>query len=134
MKHIEIVPQSHVHKAWALCGDFVAKAMEHAKGECTTDQLKMQIAQGYNHLMVYLEDNVPVGAVVFYLQQAPNANIFYINAIGGKTSKEHTDQMFDYARTQGCTMVRGSARESVARLWRMKYGFTSPYVTVEKLL
>jgi len=42
--------------------------------------------------------------------------------------------MFAYAKQNGATAVRGSARESVARLWRQKYGFESIYITVEKRL
>ena len=134
MKSIQLVPIEFVHQAWEKCGDFIANAMEHAKGECTVDQLKAQIITGHQKLMVYLDDKEIVGAVVFHFTNSPNARIFYINAIGGKTCKEHTEQMFDYARLNGCTCVRGSARESVARLWRQKYGFESIYITVEKKL
>lgn len=134
MKTIEIVPQEYIHQAWEVCGKFIEDAMEHAKGECTVDQLKMQVVQGSSHLMLYRDEDKIVGAVVFYFRNSPNARIFYISAIGGKTSQEHTDQMFAYAKAGGATLVRGSARESVARLWKMKYGFESIYITVEKKL
>lgn len=134
MNSIEIVPTEFVHQAWHYCSKFILDAMKHAKGECTAEQLLMQLAQGSNLLMLYREDDEIVGAVVGYFITAPNARIFYINAIGGKTSEEHTQKMFEYAKANGATRVRGSARESVARLWRMKYGFESIYTTVEKVL
>jgi hypothetical protein len=134
MKTISIVPVEYIHQAWAKVGKCIEGAMEHAKGECTAEQLKLQVVHGSNQLLVFLEEKEIVGAVVFHYNNTPNARIFYINAIGGKTSKEHTDLMFEYAKQHGATTVRGSARESVARLWRQKYGFESIYITVEKKL
>lgn len=134
MKTIQLVPVEFVHQAWEKCGGMIEAAMAHAKGECTADQLKVQLLNGSHQLMVFLEDNEIVGAVEYHFTNCPNDRIFYINAIGGKTSKEHTEQMFQYAKANGATTVRGSARESVARLWRQKYGFESIYIIVEKRL
>jgi hypothetical protein len=131
---IQLVPIEFIHQALQKCGNYIEKAMLHAKGECTYDQLKAQMVNGTQQLLLFLEDTDIVGAVVFHFSNAPNARIFYINAIGGKTTKEHTEQMFQFAKAHGATCVRGSARESVARLWRQKYGFESIYITVEKQL
>lgn len=134
MKAIEIVPIHYIHQAWEKCGHLIEKAMAHAKGECTAEQLKVMLVDGTHQLMVYLEDKEIVGAVEFYFENTPNDRIFYINAIGGVTSKEHTEQMFNYAKAFGATTVRGCARESVARLWKQKYGFENIYIMVEKRL
>jgi hypothetical protein len=134
MKTISIVPVEYIHQAWAKVGKFIEAAMEHAKGECTADQLKVMLTNNQHQLMLFMEDKEPVGAVEFHFSNFPNDRVFYINAIGGKTCQEHTDMMFDFARLHGATTVRGSARESVARLWRQKYGFESIYITVEKRL
>lgn len=134
MNQIYVVPLQFVHHAWEKAGKFIEKGMEHAKGECTADQLKVFLIQGQHQLMLFLEDEKVVGAVEFMFEEAPNDRIFYINAIGGKTTKEHTDQMFQWAKLNGATTVRGCARESVARLWRMKYNFESIYIMVEKRL
>ena len=134
MKTIQLVPIEFIHQAWEKCGEFITNAMEHAKGECTAEQLKVFLVQGQHQLLVFLEDNKIVGAVEFMFDDTPNDRIFYINAIGGKTTKEHTDQMFAFAKSAGCSAVRGCARESVARLWRQKYDFESIYIMVEKRL
>lgn len=134
MNTIQLVPIEYIHQALQKCGNYIENAMLHAKGECTYDQLKAQMVNGTQQLLLFLEDKEIVGAVVFHFSNAPNARIFYINAIGGKTTKEHTDLMFQFAKAQGATCVRGCARESVARLWRQKYGFDSIYITVEKQL
>lgn len=133
-KNIYIVPQQFVQKAWEKAGKFIEAGMSHAKGECTAEQLKVFVVLGQHQLMLFLEDTEVVGAVEFAFEDTPNDRIFYINSIGGKTTKEHTEQMFAWARANGATTVRGCARESVARLWRMKYGFESIYIMVEKRL
>lgn len=133
-KTIAIVPIEFLHQAWSKCGHMIEAAMEHAKGECTSDQLKVFLQNGEHHLMLFMEDSEIVGAVEFMFNNSPNDRIFYINAIGGKTSQEHTKQMFDWAKSNGATTVRGCARESVARLWKMKYDFESIYIMVEKRL
>lgn len=133
-KRVEIVPIEYVQQIWGQVGHWIDAAMDHAKGECTTDQLRVYLASGTNQLMVYVDDDKIVGAVQFSWNTSPNDRIFYIVAIGGKTSPEHTEQMFNWARSMGATTVRGCARESVARLWRMKYGFDEIYRMVEKRL
>lgn len=134
MTTIQIVPIQYISQAWEKCGHMIEAAMAHAKGECTAEQLKIYLIQGQHELMVFLEGTEIVGAVEFMYNNTPNDRIFYINAIGGKTTKEHTEQMFQFAKANGCTTVRGCARESVARLWRQKYDFESIYIMVEKRL
>jgi len=133
-KRVEIVPLEYVQQIWTKVGPWIESAMDHAKGECSAEQLRVYLANGSNQLMVYVEDEEVVGAVQFTWNVAPNDRIFYIVAIGGKTSPEHTEQMFNWAKVRGATTVRGCARESVARLWRMKYGFEEIYRMVEKRL
>lgn len=134
MKSIDVIHQNYVAQVWPLVDDYIQNAMAHAKGECTADQLKVNLTNNTNFLMIYLDADKIVGAVIFEWNNLPNDRIFYINAIGGKTSKEHTEMMFNWAKSRGATTVRGCARESVARLWRIKYGFDEIYRMVEKRL
>lgn len=134
MKTIDVIPREFIAQIWPKVAGFIGDAMAHAKGECSAEQLKVLLVRGEHQLMIYLDDDEIVGAVELEWQNAPNDRIMFINAIGGKTSPEHTALMFDWAKLNGATTVRGCARESVARLWRMKYGFESIYITVEKRL
>lgn len=134
MKAIDVIPREYVAQSWGKVDGFIRAAMDHAKGECDVSHLKLWCISGQNQLLVFLEENKIVGAVVYYMEDMPNDRIFYISAIGGKTTPEHTQAMFDWAISQGATCVRGCARESVARLWRMKYGFEEIYRMVEKRL
>lgn len=134
MKSIDVIHPNYIAQIWPLVDQFIQNAMSHAKGECTAEQLKVNLVDESLQLMVYVDNDRIVGAVIFEWNNLPNDRIFYINAIGGKTSREHTKMMFDWAKSKGATTVRGCARESVARLWRIKYGFNEIYRMVEKRL
>ena len=134
MQDIYVVPREQVQVAWNKVGHMIESAMSHAKGECTAEQLRVFLCQGTSFLTCFVEDNEIVGALVFRFNTTPNHRIFYIDAIGGKTTQAHTEKMMQFARENNCTVMRGSARESVARLWRQKYGFNEIYRIVEKAL
>jgi N-acetylmuramic acid 6-phosphate (MurNAc-6-P) etherase len=134
MKDIYIVPLNEVQIAWKQVGHYIEAAMEHAQGECNAEQLKVYLSLGTNFLMVFLEDGEIVGATVFKINPNPNERVFYLVAVGGKTTVEHFEKMYEYARSQGCTTVRYSCRDSVARLSRMKHGFDKIYNVMEKKL
>lgn len=131
---IEIIHPNYLAQIWPKVSEMIDSAMNYAKGEITTDQLKVFLSRGEYQLMVYVDDNKIVGAVVIEWINYPNDRVMFINAIGGKTTKEHVEQMFNWAKANGATSVRGSAHKAVARLWRMKYGFQTIYYTVERRL
>lgn len=133
-KNIYIVPQQFVQKAWEKAGKFIEAGMEHAKGECNADQLRVYLANGEHTLMLFLEGQEIVGAVEFIIDASPMDRIFYINSLGGKASKEHFGMMYEWAKQNGCTTIRGCVRESMVRYGRMKHGFEPIYTMVEKRL
>ena len=134
MKSIQLVPLEFVHQVWERYGHFIESAMEHAKGECTADQLKVYLMSGSHSLLAFMEDNEIVALVEYHFNNAPGARIFFINALGGKTCKEHMEMMYEFAKKNGATHIRYACRESVARLSIMRYGFSKIYETVEKKL
>lgn len=131
---IEILNPNYLHQFWPTVEPMLARAMEHAKGEITLEQLKVYLSDGTYQLILFIDGELVFGAVAYEWTNYPNDRCFYILAIGGKTSSECVSQMFGYAKSQGATTVRGSAHKSVARLWRMKYGFETIYYMVEKRL
>tara|TARA_R110000796_G_scaffold145458_1_gene262066 strand:+ start:1227 stop:1424 length:198 start_codon:yes stop_codon:yes gene_type:complete len=60
MNTITIVPIEFIHQAWEKVGKWVEDAMEHAKGECTADQLKVSLINGSHQLMLFLK-TLPFG-------------------------------------------------------------------------
>jgi hypothetical protein len=132
--NIDIIHPNYVPQIWPVVGEMIDRAMQHAKGEINTDQLKVFLARGEHQLMVFVDDLKIIGAIAFEWINYPNDRVMHINAIGGKTTPECVCKMFAWAKAQGATSVRGSAHESVARLWRMKYGMETIYYVVEKRL
>lgn len=131
---IDIVPANYIAQTWHKVSHMLDRAMEHAKGEINLDQLKVYLTRGEYQLMIYLADGEIIGALAIEWINYPNDRVMFINAIGGKTRAECVNKMFEWAKLNGATSVRGSAHESVARLWKMKYGFNTIYYTVEKRL
>jgi hypothetical protein len=63
----------------------------------------------------------------------PNARVAFIIAIGGKfiSTPDSWAQFTDILRYNGATKVEGAARESIARLWALKFKFTEKYRIIE---
>ena len=134
MINIQIVPLEFLHNAWKQCEKFILKAVKYSNGDTNIEQMKVFLAQDIYKLMVFLEDDKVVAAVVFYYINLPSHRIFFIQALGGKTTKEHFDMMYKYAKATGASRVRYACRDSVARLSAIKHGFTKIYNTVERIL
>lgn len=134
MKNIYIVPQELIHQAWNRCKSMIMMACDYAPSDGVAEHMKVALTQGSAKLMLFIEDDDIVGAVCFCWKTTPAHRVFHITALGGKTTKEHADKMFEYAKQNGATVIRGEARESVARLWRQKYGFQEISRVVEKVL
>jgi hypothetical protein len=134
MRNIYVVPKELIQQAWSKAGHLIHAAMEYSGDGLTTDQVKVYLSLGSYQLLLFIEDEEIVGAVCFRWVDSPNDRTFFVVGLGGKTTKEHAEMMFEYARQNGGTSCKGAARESVARLWRMKYGFNEIYRVVEKKL
>lgn len=132
---IELLNPDYIHQFWPIIEPLLARGMEHAKGEMTIDQMKVFITIKTYHVLLMIDDSGAVIAVVIYkFVDNPNDRAFFIVNIAGKINRECVDQMFELAKSQGATSVRGTARESVARLWKMKFGFETIYRVVERKL
>lgn len=133
-KTIAIVPIEFIHQAWEKCKEFLEPAFDHAHGDYSIDMAKTYLSQEKHKLILFLENETIVGATIFSINISPTANTFYIQATGGKTTKEHMDKMFEYAKTLGATKVKACCRESVARLCRQRYKFKEIYTMIERNL
>lgn len=131
---IEIIHPNYISQVWPLVEAFFNACEPHGTGEITTNQMKVMLSRGEYQLMLFNGVDKPVGALVVSFINYPNTRVMFVHAIGGKTTKEHVIEMFQWAKSHGATAVRGQARESVARLWAMKYGFETISYNVEKRL
>lgn len=132
---IELLNPNYLHQFWPVVEPMLAKADKYSTGEISLEQMKVYLSDGEYKLILFINDeNITIGAVIYQWVSYPNERCFYVQAIGGKTNKECVEQMFKFAHSQGATIVRGAARPSVARLWKMKYGFETIFYMVEKRL
>lgn len=132
---IELLNPNYLHQFWPVVKPMLERANKHSTGEITLEQMKVYLSDGEFHLLLFIDDSdKTIGAVIYQWLIFPNERCFYVQAIGGKTNKPCVDAMFEFAQSQGATIVRGAARPSVARLWKMKYGFETIFYMVEKRL
>jgi hypothetical protein len=135
MSSIQIVPVQYIYTVWDKVSGYLEKGLEDSGGEYTVDQLKVYLVQGHNTLVLILNDEGEIkGALTIQWANYPNDRVAYITSIGGATYKEAWELFLDWLRIEGCSIVRGTAKESVARLWRMKFGCETRRVLTEKRL
>ena len=124
-----------IPQLWEKVGPMLSKALDTGAGEYNADQLKVILVNGHQTLLVVCDGEEIKGALTIAFEQYPNDRIAFITAIGGRVSdKEAWGQFEQWAKLNGCTKFRGAAFESVARLWRQKFGFKNRYILVEKEL
>lgn len=135
MRLHQITP-NYVHQTWPAVAGFLASALEHSTGEYDVDQLKVLVAQGNQLLIVVADDDGVHGALTVAPVVFPNMHVAYITAVGGRliSDKDLFEQFKSWCRSCGFTHIRGAARESVARLWRQRFGYREIYRTVEYAL
>jgi hypothetical protein len=131
---VKSVSVTFFHQTWPLVEHFLADALKWGEDDYTVEQAKTYLARGDWLLLVAVdEENSIHGAAAVNFNNMPNDRVAFITAIGGKliSSKEVFEQFCKLLKTYGATKVQGAARESVARLWAIKYGFKERYRIVE---
>lgn len=130
------VPASHIDAAWRDGAHQLSAAVERAAREITPDQLKMILSRG-ERMLLGLRDaatqDKPAAWAVVSVQQMPNIRVLYVYAIfaPGSTGPECMAQMSEFARQEGCSVIRGACDEAVQRLWERRFGARRVYATME---
>lgn len=134
--NVRQVDPRYIAQLWPEIGDMLSKALKTGAGEYNADQLKVMLVSGTQVLLVIEQEGKIRGAFSIAFENYPNDRIAFVTAIGGRAvcDQEAWQQFEHWARIQGCTKIRGAAYESVARLWRQKFGVESRYIIVEKNL
>jgi hypothetical protein len=133
---VQTVLPEHVHQIWDIVGPFFEAAALEGVGDCTADQLKLQLVSGANTLLVATKDGVIKGAAAMSVVTLPNHRVATIAAAGGRgiTDKDVLAQVVIWAKAQGATKIRAWAKDSQARLYRQKLGLNTATHVVEKLI
>ena len=127
---VQQVPLQYIHAAWPKVERFVASALEYSQGDYSLDQAKVLISQGHWAVFVAVDDNQEIqGAACVQFNNMPNDRVAFVVAIGGKliADKDTWEQFTSLLKVNGATYVEGAARESIARLWKAKFGFEEKY-------
>jgi len=134
---LQIVNPSYVCQIWPKIETMLSRSLEKGQNEYNIHQLKLYLTEGRNTLIIAENDTGEIiGACAVQFEKHPNDNICFINAIGGRMIAriDLFEMLCDWARSQGCTKIRGATVESTSRLWRQKIGFKEIYRIMEKPL
>jgi len=134
---IQPVLTQNVQQVWPLVERFIKSALDFSKGDYDAEHAKVYLSQGIWHLLVAVDDSGDIkGACTIEYINRPNSRVAMITAVGGKfvSTPEVFDQLRNIVKLNGATHIEGAARESIARLWKMKFGFAEKYKIVEVAL
>ena len=127
-----VVPTNHVHQFWDIAKGHLQKAIDTGNGEFTIDQLRQFVAQGNSELLLVMNDTTCECAFTIQWVNYPNDRVAYITYIGGITNHKCWEQFLTWVRNNGGTKVQGStAKESIVRLWKRKWGMKPKYTLME---
>ncbi len=130
-KLMHVQPQM-VDRAWKDGAHLLSTACDTSGGEVTGDQLKMLLSRGERTLFAIAENDEFVGWLVVRIDQLPNVRALHVCELyaPGATFEECREQLWDYARSNGCSEIRCSAKPAQARLYRQRWGFEPIYETL----
>jgi len=132
---IQPVFTQNVQQVWPLVERYIKNALDHSKGDYSAEHAKVYLAKGSWQLFVGVDEESGdiKGACTIEFINRPDDRVAFITAIGGRliSNEENFEQFQSVLRSYGATKIEGAARESIARLWKMKFGFAEKYRIVE---
>jgi hypothetical protein len=130
---IRHIPTEYCAQNWQFVEGFIKSAHRWGFGDYSVEQIKMYVTLGQWLLIVAIDESNNVhGAMTVSFINYPNDRVAYVTSVGGKliANKETFEQLSNLVKSLGATKIQGSARPSVARLWK-QFGFKERNVTVE---
>ena len=133
MKTLYVVPTNNIHQFWHLAEPHLQKAINESNGEFTIDQLRQFVSQGQSDLLLIMDkDNKCHCAFTVQWINYPNDRVAYITYLGGRTNNTSWEQFVIWVKNNGGTKIQGSTnKDSIVRLWRMKWGMKPKYTLME---
>lgn len=133
---VQVAAPNQVHQLWPVIEPFFKAAEKYSDGDCTVEQLKLQLVSGAQTLLVAVENNEIKGAAALSVVSLPNHRVAQITYMGGKdiVGDEAFNQVVAWAKSQGATKIRAWAKDAQARLYRQKVGLNTTTHVVEKLI
>ena len=133
MKILQYIFPSEINDIWDEVEKFIADGLEGST-EYEVEHAKQYLLNGNQSLLAMIENDKIVGAIVIEIGKFPKETIAFISSIGGSGTKDIWEQLTNWCKSQGATVIRGCASEAVFRLWRKQFNFENRYIVVEKKL
>jgi hypothetical protein len=135
MKSLSYIPRNYLDKFWDQIKDLLASGLQLCEGELDINQLRLLITQGHATVIVAtsIETDEIVGALAFEVVNYPNYRCANVISIGGHNlfSDEHDMEQFkSILKKAGISKIQGWCSPAIARMWKSKFNFTTPYTMV----
>lgn len=133
---VQVVAPNYVYQIWDRVEPYFLAAEVYGVGDCTTEQLKLQLVSGAQTLLVAVSEEGITGAAAISVTSLPNHRVAVLSAAGGAgiTNQEVLHQVEAWAKAQGATKLRVWAKDAQARLYKQKLGLEPASTVMEKLL
>ena len=126
--------REQLDKFWNLAEPFLKQGLIPSEGELDVKQLRLLAVQGQVQILIIMDfDNIVVGSIATEIVNYPNYKALNIVSYGGYdlfASEEDFEYLKDELRKAGFTKVQGWCKPAQARLFKSRYGFSTPYEMV----
>jgi len=135
MKQVQLVAPGHIHVVWPIIKDFLHNAIiNYNEADYDVEHLKVLLLKEFQLLFVVVEDTTIIGAYTVEIINYPNHKVAHTTCIGGRNVFDTTTikQYEDWCKNNGITKIRAYAKDSQARLFKIKLGLEKVTNVVEK--
>lgn len=134
---VRVIEPAYIYQIWHIVEPYFLAAEVYGVGDCTTEQLKLQLVSGAQTLVVAIDDESVIhGAAALSVYNLPNHRVAVITAAGGAgiTQTEVVEQVVALAKSQGATKLRMWAKDAQARLYKRKLKAEPVAIVMDVLL
>ncbi len=135
---VQAVDVRQVHQVWSMVEPMLEAAYDAAVGnpDCTLEQLKAQLANGVQVMLVATDGADITGVATIALVNYPNHRCATITAAGGRGITDGTivEQVIAWCKQQGATKLKVQASGSRARLYEQKLALVPVAIVMERLI
>lgn len=128
---INLIQKEHLDMFWNQISPLLEKGLMYCQDELNIDQLRLLAVQGSIKIAVGLNDQDQiVGAIALEVVNYPNYRCANVVSYGGEdlfASEQDFDVIKRYLKTIGISFIQGWCRPAQARLFKSRYGFSTPY-------
>jgi hypothetical protein len=122
MIEVQTVPDNYFHQVWDQVEPMLIRALNASANDYNIHHLKLYVINKVQTLLIAVDGDKIVGAATLSLFTYPNHRVATITALGGKAvvNPEAFEQVVQWAKAQGATKIRATARAAQARLYKQK--------------